>query len=330
MIISKTPYRISFFGGGSDYPEWFMKYNGEVISTTINKFVYISLRNLPDFWKHKYRISWSKIEEVKNVEQIKHKVVREVLKEYKFNNGLEIHYDGDLPARSGMGSSSSFVVGIMKAIHEYQNKKISNKNLALKSINFERNILKENVGSQDQVAVVYGGLNNIKFDKDGFKISKLNLSYNYLKNLNKSLLMVYTGISRFSDDISSTFTHNISNKKKQNLIKILNHVSIAKKMLKNQLLDEFGMLLHESWATKKELSSSITNYRINMIYEEGIKAGSLGGKLLGAGGGGFLLFYVPKNSIEKFKHNMKKYTIIPFEFSDKGSEIILNTESTND
>lgn len=325
MIISKTPYRISFFGGGSDYAEWYTRENGEVISTTIDKFIYLSLRELPNFWSHKYRVCWSRIEQVKTISQIKHKVVREVLKKYKLNEGLEIHYDGDLPARSGMGSSSTFVVGLLNTIYCYKKKPISVRDLAIESINFEKKILKENVGSQDQVAAAYGGFNNIKFNKKNiFQVKKINLNKNYLNNLNNNLYLVYTGLSRYSDSISSTYIKNVSNLKKTQIKKILDSVNIGKKIFKNNQLDEFGDLLNETWTAKKELSKAISNKKIDWIYDKGLKSGAIGGKLLGAGGGGFILFYVPQKFKDKFKNKMNKYTIIPFRFSNEGSSIILN------
>ena len=328
MIISKTPYRISFFGGGSDYSEWFNRENGEVISTTIDKYIYLSYRELPNFWKHKYRICWSKIEQVNKIDEIQHKVVREALKKFKLNQGLEIHYDGDLPAKSGMGSSSTFVVGLLNIIHTYKNFKITKRELALKSVNFEKKVLKENVGYQDQIAASYGGFNNIIFTKtNNFRVSNIKLNDKYLEQLNDNLFLVYTGISRFSDRITSTYVSNISKTKKTQIRNILDSVSKGKKILKNQQLDDFGYLLHETWMAKKELSNSISNKEIDNIYNTGLKSGAIGGKLLGAGGGGFILFYVPKNKSIRFKYLMKKYILIPFRFSKDGSTIIYNNEN---
>ena len=197
MIISKTPYRISFFGGGTDYPSWYIKKGGSVISATIDKYIYISLRKLPPFFNHKYRIVWSRIETVKKLRQIKHKVVREMINKYKIKEGLEIHYDGDLPARSGMGSSSVFVVGLMNLFNHFNNKNIKKKKLAADSIYFEQKILKEVVGSQDQVAAAYGGFNKIYFKKNGgFRVEPISIKLKVIKKLNKNLLLVYTGYKR--------------------------------------------------------------------------------------------------------------------------------------
>ena len=213
MIISKTPYRISFFGGGSDYPDWYLKYGGEVLSSTINKHIYITCRYLPPFFKHKHRIVWSKLERVKTTNEIKHDSVRELLKLLKIKNGMEIHYDGDLPARSGMGSSSCFTVGLMNALLNLKKIKLSKKKLSDKSIFFEQNIMKEAVGSQDQIASSFGGFNKINFNKNGkIKIKKIKLSKN-LKILNKNLVLIYTGIKRNAHDIAKEYINKVSKSK---------------------------------------------------------------------------------------------------------------------
>ena len=325
MIISKTPYRISFFGGGSDYPSWYLKNGGMVLSTTINKFVYISCRNLPPFFSHKYRIVWSKLETVKKINQINHRPIRKMLDYYNIKNGVEIHYDGDLPARSGMGSSSVFVVGLVNLLNNLLGKKLTRKKLAEKSIFFEQEILNENVGSQDQVAVSYGGFNKIVFKKNGnFIVSRFSTSKNVIKKLNKNLLLVYTGITRNAHDIAKDYINKLEKSKSSHILKILNFVNEAELILKNGDLDDFGNLLHEAWIEKKYLSSNISNSKIDNIYNIATKNGALGGKLLGAGGGGFLLFYVPKNMQRKFFNAFKKKVIIPFKFNNEGSEIMFN------
>ena len=325
MIISKTPYRISFFGGGSDYPTWYLKNGGKVLSTTINKYVYISCRDLPPFFKHKYRIVWSKLETVKKINQINHKAIREMLNYYKIRNGLEIHYDGDLPARSGMGSSSVFVVGLLNILTNLLGKKLNKKKLAEKSIFFEQKVLNENVGSQDQIAVSYGGFNKILFKKKGdFTVNPIYLSSKIEKKLNNNLLLVYTGISRTAHDIAKGYINKLENSKSSRILNILNFVSEGEKFLKEGKLDDFGRLLDESWKEKKGLSSHISNSNIDYIYNLAIKSGALGGKLLGAGGGGFFLFYVPKEKQNKFRKLLKKTIIIPFNFTNEGSEIMFN------
>jgi len=325
MIISKTPYRISFFGGGSDYPSWYLRNGGMVLSSTINKFVYISCRNLPPFFNHKYRIVWSKLETVKKINQINHKPIRKILDYYNIKNGLEIHYDGDLPARSGMGSSSVFVVGLVNLLNNLMNKNITTKNLAKKSIFFEQKILKENVGSQDQIAVSYGGFNKIVFKRGGdFTVSKISFSKKKINDLNDNLLLVYTGITRNAHDIAKDYINKLDKSKSSHILRILDFVNIAENILKNGDLNDFGKLLHESWIEKKSLSSNISNSNIDNIYHFAIRNGALGGKLLGAGGGGFFLFYVPKKNQKKFIKSLKKMIVIPFKFSDEGSVIMFN------
>ena len=218
MIITKTPYRISFFGGGSDYPDWYKKFGGSVLSTTIDKYIYISCRKLPPFFDHKYRIVWSKIENVKTIDEIKHLTVRKLLKYNKIKSGLEIHYDGDLPARSGMGSSSSFSVGLMRALMNYQYKDLKGINLAHKTIFFEQKIMKEIVGSQDQVAASIGGFNKINFLKNDKIIVKKILNNN-LKKLNSNLLLLYTGIQRNANVIANNYVHKLSNQKRKKYYK---------------------------------------------------------------------------------------------------------------
>ena len=320
MIITKTPYRISFFGGGSDYPSWYKNRPGKVISTTINKHLYISCRYLPNFFNHKYRIAWSKIEETKNIDQIQHNAVREILKNLKNKRGLEIHYDGDLPARSGMGSSSCFVVGLLKAIYELKNKKVDKKFLAKKSIYLEQEVMKEAVGSQDQVAASYGGFNKIIFSKNNFSVK--NFSKKNFNNLNDNLILIYTGIKRTAHFVAKTFVNKLPKEKKQDVEKIISFVDSAEKILNSNNLDDFGELLNESWHYKKKLSNRITNKKINELYELSLNYGATGGKLLGAGGGGFMLLYVKKNMRKKLLNKLKNIVEIPFKFSNTGCETI--------
>ena len=324
MIITKTPYRISFFGGGSDYPIWYKKFGGSVLSTTIDKYIYISCRELPPFFDHKYRIVWSKIENVKTIDEIKHLTVRKLIKYNKIKSGLEIHYDGDLPARSGMGSSSSFSVGLMRALSNYQHKNIKGISLAYKTILFEQKIMKETVGSQDQVAASVGGFNRIDFLKNEKIIVKKVLSNN-LKRLNSNLLLLYTGIQRNADAVASNYVHKLSNEKEKNVRKIISNVELGEKMIKSGNINDFGKLLHHAWMEKKELSKSISNHKIDELYKSSIQNGALGGKLLGAGGGGFLLIYINKEKQKNFLSKIKNITNIPFKFSNEGCDVILNS-----
>ena len=323
MIISKTPYRISFFGGGSDYPSWYIKNGGTVLSTTIDKYIYISCRYLPPFFEHKHRIVWSQIENVKTINEIKHRAVKEMLKYFKIKSGLEIHYDGDLPATSGMGSSSVFVVGLMNLLNNFLGKKIKKKILAQKSINFEQKILKDSVGSQDQISAVYGGFNKITFKVGGgFNINPIFIKKKTLDQLNRNLLLVYTGIKRTAHDIAKDYIEKLHKSKKSHILQILSLVGEAEETLRKGDINSFGKLLHETWLEKKSLSSSITNYTIDEIYDNAIYKGALGGKLLGAGGGGFFLFYIPYFKQKDFIKYFRKLITIPFKFSSEGSTIL--------
>ena len=323
MIISKTPYRISFFGGGSDYPSWYLKNGGVVLSTTIDKYIHISGRYLPPFFEHKYRIVWSRIENVKEINQIKHRAVKEMLKYFRIKSGLEIHYDGDLPARSGMGSSSVFVVGLMNLLNSFQGKKINKKQLAQKSIYFEQKILKDVVGSQDQIAAAYGGFNKIVFNTGGsFDVHSVSIKKSTLKKLNSNLILLYTGFKRTAQNIAKNYVCKLTKSKKSHILAISNFVTEAENILRKGDLNDFGKLLHESWLEKKSLSSSITNFNIDEIYNNAINKGALGGKLLGAGGGGFFLFYVPYFRQKNFIKYFAKLINVPFKFSSTGSKIM--------
>jgi len=325
LIISKTPYRISFFGGGSDYPEWYLKNDGTVISTTINKYVYVSCRKLNKYFNHNYRVSYSKVEEVKKIDQILHPAIRAILLNSKIKEGMEIHYDGDLPSKSGMGSSSSFVVGLLNVINYYQKNKLSKKTLAEKSFFIERNFLKENVGYQDQIAASYGGFNKINFSKKKeFVVNKIKLKKKFENAMNNNLFLVFTGIKRKAEKIAGTYTSELNNKKKLNIKKILNHVTTANKLILEDNPNDFGRLLNETWIEKKNLSPFVTNSNIDELYNLGIKNGAFGGKLLGAGGGGFILFYVDKNQIYNFKKKLAKFNILHVKPENGGSKIIYN------
>jgi len=324
MIITKTPYRISFFGGGSDYPEWYKKYGGMVLSTTIDKHIYISCRFLPKFFKHKYRIVWSKIENVKDINQIQHKAVKKLLQHLRIKQGLEIHYDGDLPARSGMGSSSCFAVGLSKALYKIKDKDLSKSELAKKTIEFEQKIMKEVVGSQDQTIASYGGFNKIIFNKNNkIQVQKISSSKN-IEKLNKNLVLIYTGINRTAHKIANTYVKKLTRSKKNHIEKIMGYVNEGKKILDTGNVDDFGRLLHISWLEKKGLSKLITNNKIDELYDEAIRHGALGGKLLGAGGGGFLLVYMKNENAKKFFKRYKNIINVPFNFTKDGSQVILN------
>ena len=326
MIVSKTPYRISFFGGGTDYPSWFKDHKGKILSTTIDKFVYLTVRKLPPYFNYKHRVVWSKVENVNNFKEIQHNVVREMLKYYKIKNGLEIHYQGDIPARTGMGSSSSFVVGLMNTLHCQKKIKISKLDLAKKCIFFEQKILNEVVGIQDQISASFGGFNKISIEKNGsFKINKIKID-NKIKNFNQNLLLLFTGIHRTANEIAGQYVSDLRRKKIFEMREINSQVEEAEGLLKKNEFDNFGKLLNEGWKLKKSLSKVISNRRIDDLYNFAIKNGALGGKLLGAGGGGFMLIYMPHYKQKKFLKKIKKVISAPFNFTNQGSEIILNNE----
>jgi len=324
MIICRTPLRISFFGGGSDYQEWIKHEPGLILSSTINKYIYITVRHLPKFFDHNYRIVYSKIEMVKKINEIKHHAIKGILKNLNYKNGLEIHYDSDLPAKSGMGSSSAFVVGLLNALHALNKESISKKDLSKKSIFYEQKVLKETVGMQDQIACSYGGFNEIRFlSKDNFIMNPIDIK-NHNKNIfQKNLFLVYTNISRRANDIANTFVNNLYGTKKIYIKKILEHAVLGKRLLLENSFDDFGLLLGDSWNIKKKLSSSVSSTSINDIYNLALKSGSTGGKLLGAGGGGFFLFYVPKKNHERFRSTfLNKYLNINFDLENTGSQIL--------
>jgi D-glycero-alpha-D-manno-heptose-7-phosphate kinase len=324
MIISRTPFRISFFGGGTDYPDWYEKNVGVTISATINKFSYISIRKLPAFFKFKHRIRYYKNEEAISLDKIKHPVVREAMKLMSIEEGLEIVHSADLPARSGIGSSSSFTVGLLHALSAYKNKMLTKRELAIKAINLEQNIIKECVGSQDQTIAAFGGFNFTEYNKlNTFEVHNIFTSNERKSSLEKNLILCFSGFARTAEEIAKYQILNIPKKEKE-LNKIIDITIQAKKILMNEKisLDNFGNLLNEQWYLKKKLSKNISNSNIDKIYNTAIKAGAIGGKLLGAGGGGFFVFYARKEDHKKIINSLKNYLIIPFRFDNNGSQII--------
>ncbi|MGH2360666.1 MAG: kinase [bacterium] len=325
MIISKTPYRISFFGGGTDYPEWYLQEGGAVLSTTIDKYCYISCRFLPPFFNIKHRIVWSHIETVSTLSEILHPAVREGLRYLGFNDavGLEIHHQGDLPARSGMGSSSSFAVGLFKALTALQGQMINKHELALKAIELEQTVLKENVGSQDQVAAAYGGLNVIHFSRNGeIKVEPVTLRAERIAELQSRLLLLYTGTSRLASDVAGDIMANLHGKG-QRLREMRKMVDQAISILNGpSSLDDFGRLLHEGWVLKRELSAGVTTATVDHVYRTALEHGALGGKLLGAGGSGFMVFYVPPERHAGVVKALSGYLHVPFQFETEGSTLM--------
>jgi D-glycero-alpha-D-manno-heptose-7-phosphate kinase len=325
MIISRTPFRISLFGGGTDYPTWFREHGGAVIGTTINKYCYISVRRLPPFFEHKSRIVYSQVELVNDVSEIKHPAVRGILAEMGVSDGLEIHHDADLPARSGLGSSSSFTVGLINALHALDSKMISKPDLGREAIRIEQEVLKESVGSQDQLWAAFGGLNRMDFfPDDTFTVSPIMLSSERRAELSQSIMLFFTGFSRFSSDFAQEQIKNMNNRKNQ-LHAIHSMVDSAADILINPKapLRELGELLHESWQLKRELADSLSNAQIDEIYEAGRSAGAIGGKLLGAGGGGFMLFLVEPDQREQVRERLKSLVHVTVGFDNDGSKIVL-------
>lgn len=322
MIISRTPFRISFFGGGTDYSPWYQEHGGAVLSTTINRYCYISCRYLPPFFDYRNRIVWSKIETVNEHDEIAHPVVREVLKLYKLQ-GVEIHHDGDLPSRAGLGSSSSFTVGILNALNGLTGKISAKDQLARDAIRVERELLRENVGIQDQIAAAYGGFNKIEISPNGsFRVIPMILQKERLLALQSSLLLFYTGTSRIASDIAGEKIKAIPNKKTE-LHRIRELVDEAINILNSDKdINHFGYLLDEAWRVKRQLSSRISPAFVDEIYSIATKAGALGGKILGAGGGGFMIFFVPPDSHAQVLSALDHLLVVPIQFESSGSQII--------
>lgn len=324
MIISRTPFRISFFGGGTDYPVWYNERGGAVLATSINRYSYIHCRYLPPFFKHKYRIVYSTIEDVLTIDAIKHPAVREGLKFIQIGDGLEIHNDSDLPARAGLGSSSSFAVGLLHALHALRGEACSRMQLAREAIHVERDLIGENVGSQDQVSAAFGGLNKIEFAAgERITVQPVTLSAARIGLLRSHLLLYFTGFSRTASEIAAEQIRNTPARGLElNAIRAMVDEALAILSRKNDDLSDFGRLLHEGWKLKRTLSERISNSHIDEIYSQALKAGALGGKLLGAGGGGFMLFFVPPDLHKDFRSQMTQLLHVPFEFESQGTQII--------
>jgi D-glycero-alpha-D-manno-heptose-7-phosphate kinase len=325
MIITRTPFRISFFGGGTDYPAWYQEHGGVVLATTINKYCHISVRHLPPFFEHKHRIVYSRIENVHSHEEIEHPAVRAILGWHGADKGLEIHHDGDLPARSGLGSSSSFTVGLIHALAALDGKYASKEQLATNAIDIEQNIIGENVGSQDQISAAFGGFNRIEFKRnDTFDVSPIILGKPRLQELQSHLMLCFTGFSRIASEIAKSKIDNIKSRESE-LNSMKKMVDEAIQLLQNTHtpIEEFGKLLHQSWQYKRSLSDKVSTPEIDFLYDEAMKAGATGGKILGAGGGGFLLLFVRPELQAAVRERLKKLVHVPFQFEDSGSRVVL-------
>jgi len=324
MIITRTPFRISFFGGGTDYPAYYKEYGGAVLNTTINKYCYITCRYLPPFFDHKYLIRYSKKEMPQTIDEIQHPSVRECLRFMGIDKGMDMVHTADIPAMSGIGSSSSFTVGMLNSLYALQGKMVTKRKLAFDAIHVEQNLIGEHVGSQDQVAAAFGGLNKIEFGgNDGIFVQPITIEEEKLSYLQEHMLFYFTGLSRFSSDIAEEQIKKTPEKLKElNAMKEM--VEEAIKILDGKIegLDDFGRLMHETWRLKKGLSSKISNSQIDQIYETAIKAGALGGKICGAGGGGFILFFVPPEKHQKVKEALKALLLVPIRFENLGSHVI--------
>ena len=339
MIISKTPFRISFFGGGTDFPDFYKEYGGKVLSTTIDKYAYVNVRNLPHFFEYKNEIIYSKIEQVKDIDSINHPMVKNTLSFMGMNN-IKVTYDADLPARSGLGTSSSFAVGLINSLNNLSETVYDldsyayRKKIADSAILVERVLCKEAGGIQDQIAAAFGGLNIINMGKNinaseevlyNYEVEKVNIDKDTKDNLSNNLLLFFTGIKRDSFKVQNDTVKNI-NKKYENLLEMNRLVDVAKNHLRKNELNEFGKLLDYAWQLKKSLSDSISLNIVDEIYDVGMSAGALGGKLLGAGGGGFILFYVEDKNKNNVRESLKNLMEVEFNFEDGGSKIIFDNE----
>ncbi len=325
MIITRTPYRISFFGGGTDYPGWYREHEGAVLATTINKYCYITCRRLPPFFEHKHRIVYSCIESVRDIDEIKHPAVRAVLNWAKVVDGLEIHHDGDLPARSGLGSSSAFTVGLVHALQGLNGQMASQQSLAKNAIHIEQNIIGENVGSQDQISAAYGGLNRIDFHRnDSFDVTPIIIPGHRREELHSHLMLCFTGFSRIADEIAKSQIDNFKNREPE-LKRMREMVDEAISILasSNVTIDDFGKLLADSWKYKRSLSERVSTPEIDHIYDKALRCGAIGGKILGAGGGGFMLLFAKPERHPEIRERLKSLVHVSFNFEDAGSRVVL-------
>ena len=323
MIITKTPFRMSFFGGGTDMENFFKENGGAVLSTTFDKYCYVNVRHLPRFFNYSTELSYSKTERVTNVEEIQHPAIRNAMKMLDMHE-IRLTYEADLPARSGLGTSSSFAVGMLNAFYALKGKYANKRKLADEAIYLERVLCEEAGGWQDQIAASFGGMNRIEFNKDGtYDVKPIIIHPDRKKQLNDNLLMFFTGFTRFSSDMQKANAVGYSEKQAQ-LKQMYALVDDAEKVLedKHSDLDDFGRLLDTTWKLKRQTGGAITTNSIDALYEKGIASGALGGKLLGAGGGGFLVFYVQPEKQKAVREAMKNLLYVPFRFENGGTQVI--------
>ena len=323
MVISKTPFRMSFFGGGTDMEEFFKEHGGAIISTTFDKYCYVNVRHLPPFFDYSTELAYSKMERVDSIDKIEHPAIRNAMDMLDMHE-IRLTYEADLPARSGLGTSSSFAVGMLNAFYALKGKYADKKKLADDAIYLERVLCKEAGGWQDQIAAAYGGFNKISFGSNGYEVDPIIISPERKKELNGNLMMFFTGFTRFSSEVQKANSGGKKEEKERQLLEMLGLVDEAEKTLtdRNVSLNEFGRLLDYTWKLKRNTGAAVTTDHIDEIYKRGIEAGALGGKLLGAGGGGFFVFYVEKDKQDKVKEALGNLMYIPFEFEDGGTRII--------
>ncbi len=328
MIITKTPFRMSFFGGGTDLPDFFRENGGAVLSTTFDKYCYVTVRHLPPFFDYSSEICYARTERVTRVADIEHPAVRNAMAMLDMHE-LRLTYEADLPSRSGLGTSSSFAVGMLNAFYALKGKYADKKRLADDAIKLERELCREAGGWQDQIAAAFGGLNRINFDADGYTVDPVIISPERKSALEDSLMMFFTGFTRFSADVQASLRSSMRDKTAE-LREMLALVDVAENVLvdKSVPLDDFGRLLDETWKLKRGISSSVSTDSIDGIYASARKAGALGGKLLGAGGGGFLVFYVPADRRDEVMRAMEGLMYVPFRFENGGTRVIHYTPET--
>ena len=325
MIITRTPFRISFFGGGTDYPAWYRVHGGAVLATTIDKYCYITCRRLPPFFEYKHRIVYSSVENVRHNDEIEHPSVRAVFNWANILDGLEIHHDADLPARSGLGSSSTFTVCLVHALYALRGQMASQEILARDGIHIEQNLIGEHVGSQDQVSAAYGGFNRINFYRDDtFDVSPVILPMDRRKELHDHLMLCFTGFSRIANEIAKSKIDNLKNRETEfNRIREMVDEAIAILADSRICIDEFGRLLDQGWKYKRSLSDRVSTPEIDYIYDEAMRAGAIGGKILGAGGGGFMLLFAKPEKHAEIRERLKKLVHVSFNFDNTGSRVVL-------
>jgi D-glycero-alpha-D-manno-heptose-7-phosphate kinase len=323
VIICRTPLRVSFFGGGTDYPAWYREHGGGVLATTINKYCYLTCRYLPPFFEHRIRLVYRRIELCKTVDEIRHPAVRAALQFLNEDRGVELHHDGDLPARSGMGSSSAFVVGLLHVLHTLRGEPVTKERLAEESIYLEQEVLQETVGSQDQVLAAHGGFNHVRFLPSGeIRVKPMKLPPTRLRELQAHLMLFYTGIARTASDVARSYASDLAARSRQ-LRAMQEFLDEAVPLLRSgKDIEAFGDLLHEAWQVKRSLSGKVSSPAVDELYNKARAAGAIGGKLTGAGGGGFLLLFVPPDRQAVVRAALEPLLWVPFQMEPAGSQIL--------